>query len=715
MATRYRQAVAPVGVQTGMPSSGAAELGDLLSRAAKGVQNQAVAIGSELRMNEAAAAGQKDGLAGKPKPVSGIAALTPWGKGYNTAAEAAYSAKVQTDVANTIDKLAIEHEADPEGMKAAIDSVAVQMYDGVPEQYRPWVGAMLKGKTDVAINKANQQLKIRTENETLAAALEGSNSAAQAAIEAGVNIPGKEGDDLVIGYVTENRRRLEVMAKEGLIKATDVASMDAKFRQAVDEGISNTKVSVVLDHLRAITREDATAGAAAMDAVWGNDNLTDEQKSSIYEGWKKDSDAEHYTNSRLYAGQLGNVGQRIAAGETGSGIRSAVEDLRKKNVLTPTGYADKMAAITRNEKEKADKEVKLTALQIVQAEGGVMDPGNPKHRDAVNEVFLDQAALSGYAVGSPEWKTLAIDTLRNSGIFPDAAQAYIRKNASSADPAAAALVASFYAEAKRSKKIGFMQSGYLPKLDSYLLQIDEGIKNGVNPVIAVETTDNLVFGQTEETKDRLRTEYAKQHAVRQNALTLVEHMRGPQFQEEGIFFNSTLPPSNEMKDEFEAAVKNEFMRNDGDLPAAQKKAAEDILSMYRQTDVNGNPEYMKWAPQIKTDILRADISMSVKEAGYDLPPDRVKLVPSDETDSTVGARWGLVGIDEDGLSLGYLLDKKTGKPLRYSLPGMDAYDKAEEQVKADKLAEAQRIRDNEAIVKQATDQLLSAPNPRMLQ
>lgn len=690
MATRYRQAVAPVGVQTGMPSSGAAELGDLLSRAAKGVQNQAVAIGSELRMNEAAAAGQKDGLAGKPKPVSGIAALTPWGKGYNTAAEAAYSAKVQTDVANTIDKLAAEHEADPEGMKAAIDSVAVQMYDGVPEQYRPWVGAMLKGKTDVAINKANQQLKIRTENETLAAALEGSNSAAQAAIEAGVNIPGKEGDDLVIGYVTENRRRLEVMAKEGLIKATDVASMDAKFRQAVDEGISNTKVSVVLDHLRAITREDATAGAAAMDAVWSNESLTDEQKSSIYEGWKKDSDAEHYTNSRLYAGQLGVVGQRIASGEAGSGIRSAVEELRKKNVLTPTGYADKMAAIARNEKEKADKEVKLTALQVVQAEGGVMDPGNAKHREAVNAAFAEQAALSGYVEGSPEWKTLAVDTLRRSNIFPEAARSFIRKSVSSAEPAGVALAASFYSEARKASPRAFMQSGYDPKLDSFLLQVSEGMMVGGDPARVVEHVNKQVFGQTDAEKDRLRAEYAKQHAVKRNALTLVEHMRGPKFQEEGFFFNSTLPPSNEMKDAFETATSREFMVNGGDLEAAQKKAAEDVLSKYRQTDVNGKPEYMEWAPQIKTDILRADITAELKAAGFDLPPDRVKLVPSDETDSTLGARWGLVGIDEDGLSLGYLLDKKTGKPLRYQLPGKDAYDKAEERVREEKRIEAQR-------------------------
>ena len=171
MAERYRQAVAPVGVETRMPSSGSAELGDLLSRAAKGIQSQAVAVGSELRMNEAAAQGQKDGFAGKPKPVSGLAALTPWGKGYNSAAEAAYSAKVQTDVAATIDDLAAKHEADPEGMQAAIDAVAVQMYDGVPEQYRPWVGAMLKGKTRVAVSKANEQLRVRTENETLAAAI----------------------------------------------------------------------------------------------------------------------------------------------------------------------------------------------------------------------------------------------------------------------------------------------------------------------------------------------------------------------------------------------------------------------------------------------------------------------------------------------------------------------------------------------------------------
>ena len=79
-------------------------------------------------------------------------------------------------------------------------------------------------------------------------------------------------------------------------------------------------------------------------------------------------------------------------------------------MLTPPDYADKMAAITWNGKRRPTKKsVDRAPESCRQAEGGVMDPGNAGHRDAVNEVFLDQAALSGYAVGS-EWKTLAIDT-----------------------------------------------------------------------------------------------------------------------------------------------------------------------------------------------------------------------------------------------------------------------------------------------------------------
>jgi hypothetical protein len=698
-----------------MPSSGSAELGELLSRAAKGIQSQAVAVGSELRMNEAAAQGQKDGFAGKPKPVSGIAALTPWGKGYNSAAEAAYSAKVQTDIANTVDTLALEHEADPEGMKAAIDAVAVQMYDGVPEQYRPWVGAMLKGKTAVAVGRAKQQLKIRTENETLAAALEGSVSAASAAIEAGVNIPGKEGDDLVIGYVTENRRRLEVMAKEGLIKPTDVAKYDSDFRAAVDKGISDTKIAQVSEHINAITREDADAGAAAMQTVWDNPNLTDEQKAAVEKNWEEANNAEHYKNARLYADQLANVSQRIAAGETGRKLEADLATLRKRNVLTPVGFADKMAAVVRNAKESAAKQEKLSAWEIVQAEGGVMDPGNGEHKKAIDEVFKAQAAVSGYTVGSPEWKMLAIDTLRKSNIFPESARAFVRTTSASANPEAAALAASFYAEAKRANPRAFIQGAFDPKLDSYLLQLDRAVSAGGEPAVVAEKVNNQVFEQTPEMQERLRAEYTKQNAFKRNPLALAEHMRGSQFETEGLIFDSTLPPTREMMADFDNAVKLEFMRNGGELEAAQSKAAEDILGKYRKTDVNGKDELMAWAPQLPTSILHADIAATVKDAGYDVDKLRVRLEPTDETDSSMGLRWGLIGIDEDGMSLGWLLDKKTGKPIRYQLPGADAYDKALEQVKADKLAEAQRIRENEQTVKQATDQLFSNPNPRMLQ
>jgi hypothetical protein len=81
----------------------------------------------------------------------------------------------------------------------------------------------------------------------------------------------------------------------------------------------------------------------------------------------------------------------------------------------------------------------------------------------------------------------------------------------------------------------------------------------------------------------------------------------------------------------------------------------------------------------------------------------------------MGLRWDLVAVNEDGLLLDRVRDPRTGYPIRYQIPGADAYDRAEEKVKADKLAEAQQIRENEQTVEQATDQLFSNPNPRMLQ
>lgn len=714
MAQRYRQAVGPVGVETRMPSSGSAELGDLLSRAAKGVQSQAVAVGSELRMNEAAAQGQKDGFAGKPKPVSGLAALTPWGKGYNSAAEAAYSAKVQTDVAATIDELAAKHEADPEGMQAAIDAVAVQMYDGVPEQYRPWVGAMLKGKTRVAVSKANEQLRVRTENETLAAAFEGSNSAAAAAIEAGVHIPGKEGDDLVLGYVIENRRRLEVMAKEGLIKATDVVKYDAAFREAVDRGISDTRVTLVSDAIATATREDAEKGASLLQAAMASEDLTEPQKAQVAANWQKANSAEHAKNAVLFADEVANVGQRIASGETGGQIRAELKALRRRNALTPSGYADKMAAVARNEKEKVGKEIELSALEIVQSEGGVMDPGNPKHKKAVDTLFRDQAAASGYARGSNEWKTLAVDTLRKSNIFPESAQAFIRATSPSANPESAALAASFYAEAYKANPTAMRQEGYDAKLDSYLLQIDEAVSAGGNYISTVERVNDLVYNTSKEKEERLRGEYAKQKAPVKNKLALANRMRGGKFDTEGLIFSSQMQPSGEMLDDYERLVRSEFVYNGGKLAEAQEKAANDVTSIYRVSDVNGSPEIMKWAPQLPTDILRKDIDETVIDAGYPAGT-KAALSPSSETDPSMGLVWDLVAVDENGRLLDRIRDPRTGYPIRWRVPGADAYDRAEEKVRADKRAEAQQIRENEQIVEQATDQLFSNPNPRMLQ
>jgi hypothetical protein len=169
-----------------------------------------------------------------------------------------------------------------------------------------------------------------------------------------------------------------------------------------------------------------------------------------------------------------------------------------------------------------------------------------------------------------------------------------------------------------------------------------------------------------------------------------------------------------MLDDYERLVRSEFVYNGGKLAEAQEKAAKDVTSIYRVSEVNGSPEIMKWAPQLPTDILRKDIDETVLDAGYPAGT-KAALSPSSETDPSMGLRWDLVAVNEDGLLLDRVRDPRTGYPIRYQIPGADAYDRAEEKVKADKLAEAQQIRENEQTVEQATDQLFSNPNPRMLQ
>ena len=141
------------------------------------------------------------------------------------------------------------------------------------------------------------------------------------------------------------------------------------------------------------------------------------------------------------------------------------------------------------------------------------------------------------------------------------------RNASSADPAAAACCFFCGGKDQGDRVHGRRYlAGFVPSADR------RGHKERRQPVIAVNS--RIIWFSVRRRDERPVPYRVRQAARGTTEPYLCRAYAGPLVPGKGIFFNSTLPPQREMKDEFEPSVKNEFIANDGDQAAAQKKAAE---------------------------------------------------------------------------------------------------------------------------------------------
>jgi hypothetical protein len=696
MAERYRQHIGPERVQVGLPDSGGVDLATQLSRAAKEVAGAAYSTGAALVEQQGIEQGQQAGLTGTPDPRTGMSALTPFGRGYNSAAEAAYSAKIQTDIQTTIERLALDREADPAGLQFAIDSYGAAIHDSVPEAYRPQVAVMLKGKTAVAVARAQAQLKIREGNQIVASHLEGMDSALKMAVEGATKLPGREGDAYAIGFAIENRRRLEVMAREGLIQPTDVVKYDGMFRDALEKGLTDAPVNAAIEDLTDLIREDVEVGAAALEQLWKRDDLTDEQKLAVQKGAEAVFSDVHSTRSRLYAEDIAALDKRLASEESSVGIENEARRLFRLGALTQEGFSSRLSGNVRNAKANAEKADDMAAVRAALASGQGLDPTDPDAKKAVDTLFQARAGEEGLLPGSRQWQELAIETFRQSNILPATVLSWGRISALSQDPATVALGAEFLAKAWAANPTAAQYTAEDSRLQSLVWQVHEGIASGAPVEEAVGLAHrNAEQANNKALRDELERRYAKDKVQEGNSLALRGFLNsGSKFDRSPWYRIGGGAPATppEMDAEFNARVKANFMLNGGDKQAAREQAAEQVMSTYRYTTINGKPEIMKWGiDPSKDEVVRQDLNTALDAKGFTGDKTKLKLVPNTETERSRGVFWSVVPEDENG----FVFDVVRGpdnRPLLYSIPNADRYKKARDELRSKRLQDEEATR-----------------------
>lgn len=653
MAERYRQHISPTGVQVGLSDSGGVDLARQLAGASKSLQNVAVGVGTHLRTEQGQQEGARDALAGKPKPKSGFASMTAYGQAYNSAAEAAYSAKIQTDIQTTLERLAIENEADPDKFQLAAQSFGAAIHDSVPEAYRPQVAQMLKGKTEIGVTRLFAQRKIREDNQKVADYFESTEPALQMALEGAIKLPGAEGDAYVTGFVTENRRRLEVMAREGLIQSTDVVKYDNGFREALEEGLNNAVVTQEVERLTDVARVDVEAASGLMEAVQNSDKFTPDQKAAVQKAFEAELSNLYSTRSRVNAEPRAALSDRLAAGDSSRDIEAEARRLYREGAYTVDEYESARAARVRNAKEGESKTADVNIVAEALANGERLNPGDAKVRKQVDTYFQTAMTAAGVKRGSREYFTTATELFAKTNVFPPSAKSDMEVGLMSPDPMDAAVAAGVYDNARKANPYAWAVYGENPNHASRARQIQQGVDARLTPESAVGLADRNI-NAPEGVRKLLQRDYVDRKVGRGNDQALIGLMidAGDEFNPRGWAGRPDPPP--ELRSEFDRMTRTYFMLNGGNEDQARQQAADTVLPLYRLSTINGKPEIVKHGiPQAHNDIVRTEVNAVLDEVGYAGDKSKVRIAPSILTDQSVngnlpGEWWVMVPVDDDG-------------------------------------------------------------------
>ena len=223
-----------------------------------------------------------------------------------------------------------------------------------------------------------------------------------------------------------------------------------------------------------------------------------------------------------------------------------------------------------------------------------------------------------------------------------------------------------------------------PNLKAYSAQVFSLLAAGASPANAVETA--RVNGQIPEARRKeLAATYTKEKYASDNASDLQSRLNGDDAFDVSMGPGGAPTATTAMRDEYNASVRQYFEKTNGNIAQARELAWRDIRGVYGYSTVNGEPELLKHAPELRypgidTSVIRADIDAIAAQLKVPTP---VRMVPTLGTDLTKGLMWELHTTDEDGYET--VLHDERNRPLRYVIP-TDTKTYLEKQEKAKQAA-----------------------------
>ena len=683
MATRYRDLQRPALLETGLVDTGAVRMQAQLAQSFRDFENTALEIGGALREQEGAVAGAAEGAAGTPRPRTGFGATTRFGQAYNNAAEVTYANKVQLDLAQDLERIELESDADPIGYA----NKAQALYEGTlreaPAVWKPRVQQIVAPLMAAGTARVNRQALVKGRQEAQASYMATMPTLVDTFLKNVRELSPEQGDEEMARLVSEHDAKLAALVADGVYTAPEAEKLRQVFVADLDQRLSDSRTGDVVADIAEAARMDASTADSMLADIEAREDLSLEEKTQIRSDVRGQMELLQYERSRQHVDELSALSKRLAAGDFGAGVESEARRLYRRAAMSPEEYEGVLTAAERNRQVRIERDTdKEAVVDLFSSEGG-LDPANTEHQKAAETAFSEAAKVSGMATGDDRWRQTALQFVQRFNILPKSAESWARVALLSGDPLAATRAARFMSQVREAKPNAYAWN-HEPKLEAFAAVLRGNMDAQIDPVQAYEMARKTTIDMKESEAAIREENYRKLVKKDPNIASLTEVVNKKRSERWG--WQRDLPVPVAAQAEYESLVKQYYLYTDS-LEEARNLAGEKIAGAWGESTVNGEPEIVKYPPEhkgITPEVVREDIAKTVAPLGLD--PASLRLAPYAGTDRTRGVYWTLEHTDELGANETLL--GADNRPLEYMLPVGQEFTAIRDAIKARKLAEA---------------------------
>lgn len=440
-------------------------------------------------------------------------------------------------------------------------------------------------------------------------------------------------------------------------------------RGALEQYANGQAVSQTVDSVLSAFKSSRVAGASALLAV-GKSDLAPEQQAQVVQAVQRGrSDfAQMAQQDPANRNRLTTLDDAIAQGTVSPGSLQSVESLWGRGVLTDEQHTVKRDAVLRGLKKGVNDQEDLAYVSHA------YDTRTPLYKDqdgAKVNLFLAMTTM-GQPPGSPAYNNAAVEITSRVGVVPKSAIEFGNASMVGGEAPAAAKGAQLLASLQRANPRAYTEATN-SETRAMAMTINDAVTAGTQPETAVTMArENAQRSQTMQ--KFLDDAWNKQRAPGQNWLPIEQNLvkaglkEDPHYAESGIlgFGGKPVPQVPEsMAGEFQS-LSREYFNHTGNLQQAHALALNDLKSTWGVSEVNGQRQLMKYAPESMVPGLTAEaIRSDLAREGY----GAARLKESPETGASGGLRWSLEEPDKFGAW--DVVRGADNMAVRYQLPRPD--------------------------------------------